>query len=504
MSLLDKSSLENKSRILVVDDESCVAETMKEYLIAEGFEVKVCSSGPEALEYLENEYVDLILLDVVMPGMCGIKVAKKIKTEQKKISVIPIIMLSAKDSEEDKVSGLEYADDYVTKPFSFEELIARIKAHLRISQLQNELFLSKTRYQLLYENVPEMCISLDMERNISDCNMLFCEYLNINKRDVIGKNILQFFNPIEHNILLTFFNSLQKQKVSTNGNIFKMVRADKEDDAVLVSIRATCIGEHEPELNIIVVMKDVTKSIKLEQQEKLARQQLYRSARLTSIGTLASGTAHEMNNPLAAILGFADAMLHRFSKGENIEKGELVQYLEIIKSEALRCRDVVENLSMFSREYESKSDKISLFDCLHSAMTLMNAHAQKKSVTIKNNIPNDVIVNADAQKIGQVLVNILSNSIDFCDEGSDILIEIDENTDRNGPVRLKIIDKGPGIPKVLLPKIFDPFYSTKDVGKGIGLGMSISHKLMEECKGSIDVVSEENVGTTVILEIPRN
>lgn len=504
MTYSDNTPCENNCRILVVDDESCVADTLKEYLISEGFDATVCNSGTEALEYLKNTEVDLILLDVIMPGMDGIEVAREIKIKKDKTGLIPIIMLSARDSEEDKVAGLEYADDYVTKPFSFEVLIARIKAHLRISQLQNELLISKTRYQLLYENVPEMCISLDLGRNISDCNMLFCEYLGISKQEIIGKNILQVFNPQEHDILLSFFNSLKEQKVSTHRNVFQMVPMGKEDKSLLVNIRAACLGEHESELNIIVVMKDMTKSIKLERQEKLARQQLYRSARLTSIGTLASGTAHEMNNPLAAILGFADAMLHRFSKGEAIDRDELIQYLEIMKAEALRCRDVVENLSKFSREYESQSEKISLFDCLHSAITLMHARAQKKNIEIKNNVPSDVIVNADAQKIGQVLVNILSNSIDFCNEGSNVLIELDETNEINAPVRLKIIDSGPGIPKELMPKIFDPFFTTKDVGKGIGLGMSISHKLMEECNGSIDVVSEENVGTIVLLEIPRN
>jgi two-component system NtrC family sensor kinase len=334
--------------------------------------------------------------------------------------------------------------------------------------------------------------------------MLFCESLGVDKQDVIGKNVLSFFNSDTHEILLSFFDSLKEQKLSTNSNVFHMTRSGKKDDAVKVSIRAVCLGKHEPELNIIVAMKDMTKSIKLEQQEKLARQQLYRSARLTSIGTLASGTAHEMNNPLAAILGFADAMLHRFSKGENIDKNELIQYLKIVKSETLRCRDVVENLSKFSREYESQSEKISLFDCLHSAITLMNARAHKKGMEIKNNIPTDVIINADAQKIGQVLVNILSNSIDFCEDGSSIVIDMDDVQDINGPVRLKITDTGPGIPEELLPKIFDPFFTTKDVGKGIGLGMSISHTLMKECKGSIDVVSEENAGTTVLLEIPRD
>ncbi len=492
------------AKILIVDDDVYVADTVKEFLETEGFQAIICNNGAQTLDYLRSNRVDLILLDLILPHMDGIELAQKIKADNTISGFVPIIIISAKDSEEDKVDGLRYADDYLTKPFSFDELIARIKVHLRISLLQNELFLSKTRYQYLYENMPEMCISLDRTWKVSDCNMMFSEYFTMEKCDVIGKSVLDFFHTDEHEIINSFFNTLRHRQISSNSHIFQMVHPDNRAMNLLVSLRAVHLGEHTAGLNIIVSLKDMTLNIKLEKQEKLARQQLYRSARLASIGTLASGTAHEMNNPLAAILGFADAMLHRLRKNETVGSIELEESLSIIKSETLRCRDVVENLSKFSRDYESQSEKISLYDCLHSAVSLMNVRAQKKHITIDTNIPGDAIVNADAQKIGQVVVNILSNAIDFCNEGSTIIIAMESDGDPQGPARVTIKDNGPGISQEVLPKIFDPFFTTKEIGKGVGLGMSISHKLMEECKGSIDVLSKENKGTTVILEIPRD
>lgn len=503
-SLVNPSS-GDAPRILIVDDNISIANVIKDFLAGQGFETTICKSGADTLSYLKHNHVDLILLDVIMPDMDGIEVARRIREKERSgKGFIPIIMVSAMDSERDKVKGLQYSDDYVTKPFSYDELLARINVHLRIGQLQNELLLSKSRYQYLYENIPEMCISLDMDRNISDCNTMFCRYFNTQKNKVIRKNVQKYFHVNEHEILLSFINSLETHKILDDTHIFQLSCMDKEGHPVFVSIRAVCLGENEAGLYIIVAMKDISKNVELEKQQKMARQQLYRSARLASIGTLASGTAHEINNPLAAILGFSDALLHRFEDGENVNDEELKQYLGIIRSEALRCRDVVENLSKFSRDYESQTGKVSLFDCLHSAVSLMNVRAQKKKIQIVNNVGGDIIVNTDAHKIGQVVVNILSNSIDFCEEGSMVTIDVENSDETDSSLQIMIRDTGPGIAKEVLPKIFDPFFTTKEVGKGIGLGMSISYKLMEECGGSIDVTSKENVGTRVTLTIPRD
>lgn len=491
-------------RILVIDDDISVIELVRDFLTLEGFESDSCTSGEEAIEYLMQNHVDLILLDIVMPGMGGIEVARKIREDSVEKGFIPIIIISAMVDEKDKVLGLQYADDYITKPFSYDELKARINALLRLSQLQKELRVSKERYQYLYENIPEMCISLDKDRTISDCNTEFCKCFGVEKGKIIGRSVLDFFNSDEHGLLLSFFDSLQSQKVSDNSHVFRMSGSTGKGDPVYVTIRAVCPSEHETGLDIIAAMKDVSKSIELEKQQKLARQQLYRSARMASIGSLASGTAHEMNNPLTAILGFSDALLHRFDANEEIRDNELKQYLGIIKAEALRCRDVVDNLLKFSRDYESQVEKVSLFDCIHSVISLMNTRAKKKSIKIIDNVSRDVFVNIDTQKIRQVLVNIISNSLDFCESGSQIKIDADITEDKNDPIRLKVSDTGPGISQDVQPKIFDPFFTTKEVGKGVGLGLTISYKLMEECQGSINIISEENIGTTVILEIPRN
>lgn len=493
----------NTPNILVVDDDVSIAKIVREFLVELDYNVTICHRGQDALSYLENNSVDLVLLDVIMPEMCGLDVAKTIRENESAYGFIPIIMVSAMGSEDDKIRGLKYSDDYVTKPFSYDELRARIDALLRISPLQKEVLESKGRYKSLYENIPVMCLSLDKNWHIADCNTMFCECLGVHKNDIIEKCVFDFFTKKEHKTLLTFFKSLKSDKVAENNQPLELAVKKDQNNETLVTIKAVCLDDAKLGLYVIVAMKNVSDNIRLEKQQKLARQQLYRSARLASIGTLASGIAHEINNPLAAVLGFTDALLYHLDDDESIDENELKQYLGIIKSETLRCRDVVENVSKFSGDYDSLIERISLADCLNSAVTLMNIPAQKNGVLINNAIASDIIVNTDAHKIGRVLINILSNSIDFCKDGDSITITVEDSGNKHSMVKVFVVDTGPGIDESELPKIFDPFYTTKEVGRGIGLGMSISYKLMEECGGTIDVSSKSGEGTTVVLEIPK-
>lgn len=493
-------SLKSKGpMILIVDDDLDVTTSVSSILELEGFRWAVCHSGLAAFEFVKREIVDLILLDVGLPDVNGKDVALMIR----KVRFIPIIMLSGMKKERDKIEGLRFGDDYVTKPFSFEELIARINALLRIGELQNELLLSKERYQCLYENIPEMCISLDKDRDLCDCNTMFWRLCGCRKENLIGRNVTEFFHPKDHDLLTFFLLSLEPQQIHENTNVFQLAYTDGNGHPIYVTTRAICLGEHQTGLYIILAMKDVSLNLKLQKQQQLTQQQLYRSARMASIGTLASGIAHELNNPLTAVLGFSDALIQQMDNHEPLQEVELKQYLTIIHREALRCRDVIENLSKFSRDYELKNESVSLNTCLQSSIALLNVRAQKKNIRIVNMVNDIILVSANGQKIVQVLVNLLSNSIDFCDNGCTVTISVENPLSIKEPVRLKVIDNGPGISEANLQKIFDPFFTTKEVGKGIGLGMSISHKLMEESNGSIDVFSREGEGTTVILEIPR-
>jgi signal transduction histidine kinase len=411
-------------------------------------------------------------------------------------------MISALHSDTDKVSGLQYADDYVTKPFSLAELLARVRSMLRIRRLQEELRVSKVRYQRLYENVPEMCVSLDVERRITDCNVEFCRACRRLKERIVGKPFTAFVVAEDRQYLTRFLDSLVLGKRLSEKPLIH-VACDQRCEPLLVSLHTSYIADGDVGLAFILTMLDETRRVRLEEEQRDARRQLYRSARLASIGTLASGVAHEMNNPLAAVLGFSDALLDRARNGEEVPREELLQYLEVINSETLRCRDIVDSLSKFARDQEPRIADVSFSECLHSAIQLTSARARKSNIRLVDGVERDVIVRGDAQKIQQVLVNVFSNSIDFCRPGCTVRVTVREQGVGPDYAEAVVEDDGPGIAPEVLPKVFDPFFTTKKVGGGAGLGLSICHKLMEDCEGTIDIGNGETGGARVVLEIPK-
>jgi PAS domain S-box-containing protein len=491
----------SNEKILIVDDNKQTAEFIQCLLQEDGFGSVIALTGREALQIIRDQRIDIVILDVVMPDMNGIDVAANIKTLASSL-FLPIIMVSALCTAEDKVAGLKYADDYLTKPFSGDELIARVKSLLRIRRLHIQLSQSKLRYECLYENIPHFYLSIDTEKKINECNRSFREIYRSCKPEIIGKDITSFFVEEDRSILNGFLTDLEKTKKSSSHNRIFTLLVPQHGHPVFVKINAVYMGEESSGLSIVIALEDVTRQVQLQDEQKIARKQLYRSARLASIGTLASGVAHEMNNPLTAILGFSSALLDRVEHDEKIDDAELDQYLKIINVEALRCRDIVENLSRFAREADITQTHFSLNNCINDAIQLVRSKASRVNISIINELKEVIEVCADQNKLEQVFVNLLSNAIEFCPQGASVRIGAVPPIDISKGFTIKIIDNGPGIKPDILPKVFDPFFTTKAVGNGTGMGLAICHKIMEEASGSIDIISEEGRGTSVILNFP--
>jgi len=497
------SEASRTAHILVVDDEEKVAALIAGTLRGAGYGVDVCHDGAGAVRYVQEHDVDLVLLDLLLQDSDGFAVAQEMKRLFGSDRFVPIVIVSGLNDDKNKTSGLAHADDYMSKPFSNEELLARVRAMLRIRLLQHELLQSRNRYRLLYQNIPEMYVSLDAQRRVWDCNNSFCQTYGLSKDGVVGKSVYDLFEAQGREAMAQYFASLEQGRATSSPQIFQMRSARRGEMPVRVGVRGVRLGADPDGPTVVLVMHDVTETLQLEEEQRIARRQLYRSAQMVSIGTLASGVAHELNNPLAAILGFADALLYRLENEETIQQAELQQYLGIIKSESLRCRDIIDNLLRFSRDREPEIRDVSLLDCIQSACSLIGPRAAKKHIVIKNTLESDVAIRADPQRISQVFLNVLANAVDFSPEGASVTIALSADEPSARHVTVRIDDTGPGIAPDALPRIFDPFFTTKEVGKGMGVGLAICHKAMEECEGSIDVVSGQGKGTSVLLQMPR-
>ena len=255
---------------------------------------------------------------------------------------------------------------------------------------------------------------------------------------------------------------------------------------------------------LVHYLKDVTAQKRLEQQ-------LMRSDKLASLGTLVAGIAHEINNPLGIIAGYAEALMDR-SRDESLlaepEFEDFPEYLQTIHNEIFRCKGILRSLLDFARPTGGTFREIDMNELVKEVILLVNHRAKRLNhdigLKLDRNIPK---IHADPGNLRQVFMNLIINSLYFTPEGGSITIMtgMDENTDRFGQekyITVTVSDTGAGIDPEIIDKIFDPFFTSKPVGEGTGLGLAISHKIIEEHNGSIDVMSNVGEGTSVIIRLP--
>ncbi|MDP3921097.1 MAG: ATP-binding protein [Candidatus Omnitrophota bacterium] len=374
-------------RILIIDDNAVNREVAKTRLEINNYRVIEAADGVEGLHTVENEKPDLIVLDLMMPRMSGYEFCKKLR-ERYTADELPVIMLTAKTEMGDKVYGLQIgANDYVSKPFNKEELLARVGVLLKIRAMNRELRKWNTE---LEERVEERTDEL----------------------------------------------------IKTQGQLI--------------------------------------------QAEKLA-----------TIGILAGGVAHEINNPLTAVLTNAQ-ILKMTANSEDQES------LDLIEQGAKRCQTIIKKLMKYARKspQEPAMERVDINRVAESTRDMLSYQFKQDNVDISLHLESVPMIQGNANELEQVLTNLLVNSRDAIREaGRAGEIHI-YSTAGNGRVEVRVSDNGTGIKEEYQKKIFDPFYTGKDVGAGTGLGLAVSQSIVQRHQGEISVQSDEGKGTTFTIWFP--
>ena len=241
---------------------------------------------------------------------------------------------------------------------------------------------------------------------------------------------------------------------------------------------------------VLVLSHDVT-------DKRLLEQQLIWSDKLSSVGELVAGVAHELNNPLAAVLGFSELML----TGEVPDK--IREDLTRIHQEAARCRKVVQNLLTFARRTPFEKELVSINDLLDNALELKSYQLRVDNISVHKELSKALPTTmADGQQLQQVFVNLLNNAHDAIRGHREPGTIAVRTCQRNGRIVVQVADTGPGIPANDLRRIFDPFFTTKPRGKGTGLGLSLAYGIIKAHDGDIHVESIRGEGTTFTVELP--
>ncbi len=224
--------------------------------------------------------------------------------------------------------------------------------------------------------------------------------------------------------------------------------------------------------------------------------QILKAQKLAAVGLLAAGIAHEINNPLTGVVGYSKLLLERQNLDPNVR-----EKVEKIAASGERCRKIVEGVLLFSRQQEGgQRRRVELRTLIDRVIGIGEYQWRMHNVRVLREGISDAAVRADPDQLEQVLLNLLSNAVDAMPRGGTIRLLL--GTDPDGRVRLEVSDEGIGIPPEIQGRIFDPFFSTKDIGKGTGLGLAISYGILKDHGGDILVRSKPGQGTTFTLLLP--
>jgi signal transduction histidine kinase len=259
------------------------------------------------------------------------------------------------------------------------------------------------------------------------------------------------------------------------------------------------VGEIEEEMAVELeaLRRRVAELESLEDEQRRAEEQLIITDRLASIGELASGIAHELNNPLTSVIGFAQLLL-----GRDIPD-EIREDIQIIYSEARRAADVMKNLLIFARKHSKVKQLVNLNSAIEKVLTLRAYEHNVENIQVVTRFADDLpLAMVDDFQMQQVFLNIIINAEHFMREAHQ-RGTLTITTRRIGNIiRVSFKDDGPGISPENLGRLFDPFFTTKEVGEGTGLGLSICHGIVTEHRGRIYAEGKRGRGATFVVELP--
>jgi PAS domain S-box-containing protein len=489
------------ARILVIEDNADLAENLIEILEDEGAVVRTAGTAAAARALIDGDRdqgLDVALLDVQLPDSSGLALLPDVKRAGDGLAEVVLISGQATiQGATEAVSGGAYA--YILKPFRVEDLVAAVERawrQVRSSRaeraLATELRLREASLRVLVETVQALLLVLDHQGRVVQSNPAVTALTGVPVSELIGKTWVEEFVPeAERAGVRDVFQrlGLDQEHLSHEHGVLTPDQARRER---IVSWRYTLVRDKGGDILIYASGLDVTELKELEQSTRLAQ-------RLAAVGTLAAGLAHEIRNPLNSAQLQLRLLERRLAKGGADEK--LQEPVRVVQQEIARLSGLVQEFLAFARPSVLNVETTDVTAVARRVVELEGPVALEHGVEIILDAPGPVVIAADGDKLQQALLNLMRNAIEATVDVQRQRCVWVRVAHRGAGASLVVRDTGAGMSAEVEARIFEPFFSTK--AAGTGLGMAICHSLVTQHGGDIQVRSVLGHGTEIEIVLPR-
>jgi PAS domain S-box-containing protein len=504
--------------VLLADDNADLRHYVGRLLESRGYEVQAVGDGAAALAAVRARRPDLLLTDVMMPGMDGFALLQAVRADPA-LSDLPVVMLSARAGEEAQVEGLSAgADDYLVKPFSARELLARVAANLDMARTRREaaeaVRESEARLRGVLEGMAEGFMLLDAGFRFVEIN---AELLRLDGRPraaFIGRTHAELYPDFESAEAGALFRKAMDGRVPvtlehlvtwpSGRQCWMDMRAYPTEHGGLAVFYRDVSGRRAAEqalLDLNATLERRVVAAVAEREQALAR--LHEAQKLETLGQLTGGVAHDFNNLLTPVM----SALHLLGKWHGDPRSQKMVTLALESVE--RARTLVQRLLAFARR-QALAPLPTDLAALVTGMRELIARSLGPSISIRMEVAFDLPpVLVDPNQLELALLNLAVNARDAMEGGGVLTLAAAEATGSvpatlppGRYVSLQVRDTGCGMDEDTMARAVEPFFTTKEVGKGTGLGLSMVHGLALQSGGAFHLASTPHVGTAATLWLP--